>query len=215
MVPYVIRQGDYLAQLAHALGFDEDVVWDDPANAALKASRDKNMLYPGDVLYIPEPKTTPTLLSGGSSNEYAASIPTTTIKLTFTDNGKPVANEACVVEGLGEPRQATTDGDGLVSIDVPVDVKELQIRFEASQITYPVHIGAMDPVDEAAGVRKRLQNLGFYVEAPPGGTLELADDEMDAADKDGLAAFQAVSGLEPTGILDDATKAELLKRHGC
>ncbi len=27
MKPYVVRQGDYLAKIAHQLGFDPDVVW--------------------------------------------------------------------------------------------------------------------------------------------------------------------------------------------
>ena len=214
MTPYVIRQGDYLAQLAHAMGFDADEVWNDPANEALKASRNKNMLYPGDILSIPEPKTAPVMLSGGSTNEYSAAVPVSSVKLTFLVDGKAVANEACVVEGLGEPRDATTDGDGILSVDVPVNVKELQIRFPNSQITYPILVGAMDPIEEPAGVRKRLQNLGLYVEAPPGGSLELTEDEMLLADQEGLAAFQSLHGLEPTGVLDDATQAQLLSSHG-
>ena len=37
MRPYVIRQGDYMTQLAHRLGFDETEVWNHDKNSALKA----------------------------------------------------------------------------------------------------------------------------------------------------------------------------------
>ena len=29
VVPYVVRQGDYLAKIAHTLGFDLDEVWNE------------------------------------------------------------------------------------------------------------------------------------------------------------------------------------------
>ncbi|MFT3767392.1 MAG: hypothetical protein QM820_18220 [Minicystis sp.] len=46
MKAYVVRQGDYLKQLAHALGFDADAVWNDPKNAELSQRRDPNLLHP-------------------------------------------------------------------------------------------------------------------------------------------------------------------------
>lgn len=39
MEPRVIRQGDYLLQLAHAFGFDADAVWNDPQNEGIRRLR--------------------------------------------------------------------------------------------------------------------------------------------------------------------------------
>ena len=58
MEPYVIRQGDYLLQVAHTFGFDADTVWNDDKNSDLARLRpDHNILRPGDILYIPDNKS--------------------------------------------------------------------------------------------------------------------------------------------------------------
>jgi len=55
MQPYIIKQGDYLALLAYTFGFDANIVWNDPTNADLQKLRpDPNILFPGDVLNIPD-----------------------------------------------------------------------------------------------------------------------------------------------------------------
>jgi len=56
--PYVVLQGEYLAMLAYKLGFDANAVWNDPKNQQLrdagKLSQDPNVLWPTDVIYIPD-----------------------------------------------------------------------------------------------------------------------------------------------------------------
>src|SRR5208337_3002899 len=55
MVPYVVRQGDYLAQIAFRRGFVADRVWSAPENATLREARkDPNILAPGDILHVPD-----------------------------------------------------------------------------------------------------------------------------------------------------------------
>ncbi len=54
MKPYIVRQGDFLMKIAHAQGFDADVVWSDPKNEGLERTRDPNLLHPGDLLWVPE-----------------------------------------------------------------------------------------------------------------------------------------------------------------
>lgn len=54
MKPCVIKQGDYLDRLAHALDLDAEEVWSDPKNAEIENLRDPNMLHPGDILYVPD-----------------------------------------------------------------------------------------------------------------------------------------------------------------
>src|SRR5882724_5196530 len=51
--PYIVRDGDYLAQLAHRHGFNADDAWSDPRNRPVKELRkDPNVLCPGDMLYF-------------------------------------------------------------------------------------------------------------------------------------------------------------------
>lgn len=207
MKPYVVKQGDYLEKVAHSLGFDPDEVWNDPQNADLKQNRDPNQLHPGDILYVPTDGKKWLRIEQGSTNRYTAKIPRTKVHLTFKNLNKPRANEDYVILGMGKPVEGSTDGDGAVEVEVPVHVREIQVTFPKDYVSYAVRIGDMDPIDEPAGVRKRLQHLGYY-EPDPG------DDDLDGADSRGLLAFQRARGLPETGQLDDATKAALVQDHG-
>ncbi|APR86243.1 Hypothetical protein A7982_11592 [Minicystis rosea] len=211
MKPYVIKQGDYLEKVAHALGFDADEVWNEPKNAELKKQRDPNLLHPGDVLYVPDrtPQWLP--LRSGTDNLYIAKVPRTTVRLVFKDVDKPRANEPYVILGMGEPEEGTTDGDGVLEIKVPVHIREVQISFPKSRITYPIHIGDMDPIEEPTGVRKRLLHLGYG--AAPSADEDVANEDLEAADRLAILAFQQDQGLEATGSMDDATRAALAKAH--
>jgi hypothetical protein len=69
MEPYVVRQGDHLKGIAAARGFDADDVWNDPANAELKALRkthncspaDRHLEGPRPGTEVPEPQGRPEL----------------------------------------------------------------------------------------------------------------------------------------------------------
>ena len=213
MKPYVVKQGDYVEKIAHALGVDPDEVWNDPKNADLNKQRDPNLLHPGDILYVPDPKKKWLPLKAGTDNLYVAKVPRTTIHLTFKDGNKPRGNEPYVIRGMGEPEEGTTDGDGTVEAKVPVHVREIQIAFPKSSITYPVLMGDMDPIEEATGVRKRLQHLG-YGRAPGAREEEVSDADAEVLDRLAILAFQHAQGLKATGAMDDATRAALAKMHG-
>jgi hypothetical protein len=210
MKPYIVKQGDYLDKIAHALGFDSDKVWDDPRNADLKNKRDPNLLHPGDILYVPETEPHWLVLKAGTVNRYVARIPKTTVKLGFKNRKGPLANEPYVVQGLGAPLEGTTDGEGRVVLEVPVHVRECQVVFAGQGVIYPVQVGDMDPIDEPTGVRKRLQHLGY---GRADGDDEQTDDDAAVKDRLAILAFQHDHGLMATGIADDATRAVLANAH--
>jgi LysM repeat protein len=53
---YTVKEGDHLSGIAERFGFpDYRKIWNDPENAALKQlDRNPNVLFPGDVIFIPE-----------------------------------------------------------------------------------------------------------------------------------------------------------------
>ncbi|APR86251.1 Hypothetical protein A7982_11600 [Minicystis rosea] len=210
MRPYVIKQGDYLEKVAHALGSDPDKIWNDPKNAELKQQRDPNLLHPGDILYVPAPEPQWMPLTANTSNLYVAKVPRTKVSLVFKDLDEPRANEPYVIHGMGEPEEGTTDGNGALEISVPVHVRELQVMFPKSHVTYPVHVGDMDPIGEPTGVRKRLQHLGYYEEP----SADAGEGDTEAAERAAIHAFQIDHELLPTGTLDDETRSMLLEKHG-
>ena len=210
--PYVIRQGDYLKRIAHTLGFDADAAWSHPKNAEMADKREPNLLHPGDILYVPDPNPKWETLNQGTTNTYAVTVPTTRVNLAFKDANGPIANAAYVAEGLGDKQHGTTDGNGMLSLKVPVHVTECQVTFPDKNATYPVRVGHMDPIDEPSGVRKRLEHMG-YVLRSEGDPLPLTDDDIGARDRAGIIDFQQEHGLNPTGVVDDATKKAILEKH--
>jgi hypothetical protein len=211
MRPYVVRQGEYLTQLAHRLGFDADDVWQSSANAELRARRpDRETLLPGDILHVPisrpqrGPRVTP-----HTHNKYQARIPTVTIKLRLVDGRDgPLAGKAYRVHGLGRPYEGTTDGDGLATFSVPLQLRQVRLVLEESRREYQVMIGDMDPVDEPSGVKKRLLHLGYLSRS------EIGPDDGDGPLRDALSAFQAAQQLTVTGEADQATRDALVSVHG-
>lgn len=163
MVPYVIRQGDYLAKLAFRFGFDADEVWDHPENAALKdLRRDPNILCPGDILRIPERARRGQPLQTGGTNRFECDVPGVDVRLRLVgERGAPHANKACTVRGLPEPLHKPTDGDGVLSFHLPVTVTSVRIDIDDLRVGFDAWVGALDPAAETSGRRMRLGNLGF------------------------------------------------------
>jgi hypothetical protein len=205
MTPYVVKQGDYLTQLAHDLGFDKDAVWNDEKNAELKAKRpNPDILYPGDILYVPDKPPEPSPMAQGTSNGYSADVPT--VKVTLVLGGEqPLANQPCEVDGLPSTSSGSTDGNGEIAFDVPVNVREFTITFTQVEYAYRVLVANIDPATEESGIRTRLWNLGFYRRA--------ADPEDADAFSAAVSAFQQQHNLPVTGAVDDATREAIASEH--
>jgi hypothetical protein len=230
--PYVIRQGEYLLQLAHRFGFDADTVWMDDMNADLRKARpNPNVLCPTDVLYIPdqanqEPAQHP--LDMGSTNTFVADVPTTTVRVQFTDDA--LASQPCTVAELPDQTSLATDG-GLLTLVVPVDLDRATVTFSGPGVQCVLLIGHLDPPGTVTGVLHRLQNLGYLADSIPdeeadpfvfgsslyevaaangASTCPTNDDTQDPstapADGAGTPAIQVTSA---------ATSTALLTSHGC
>jgi len=214
--PYVVKAGDYLAKIAHEHGFAIFDVWNHPLNAELKQKRGSpDILYPGDVLYIPVEVAEALLpMALQAVNQYTATVPGVTVNLRFVFGAygdAPLADEKCEIRGLpGDgPATYTTDGDGKLSVVVPPTVRAFEVRFVEKGIAYPIRIGEMDPIDEPLGVTKRLANLGF-LSSELGYSSGCPEDARVRA----IKAFQCQQKIPSTGVADEETRAALVRAHG-
>ncbi len=208
--PYVVRSGDYLSSIAYAQGVLADDIWQHPGNSKIRDLRkNQEMLAPGDVLVIPVPERKWLPVSVGTTNKFVATPPTVKVKLTLTQHdldaqATQVAGLAYTVSGLpGPDLTGSIGGDGTVSFDVPVQVKQVMLTIDELGIEIPVQVGGMDPVEEPSGVRQRLTHLGYLDDASPNHPLDGA-----------LAAFQTDQKLPATGVADDATNKALVAANG-
>jgi hypothetical protein len=187
--PYVIRQGDTLAKLAYKFGFDALAVWNDDANAELRAARpDPDILLATDILYIPDQASAPDGfdLKIGQTNTFTSTVPTFPVQIRFADG--PMANRSFTIQELPDLTGLATGGDGSVSIDVPVTMDSFTIEFDGIDEPFVFNVGHLDPVDTFTGVFQRLQNLGYIdIDVPQkAATVELV--------RVGLRRFKTAQG---------------------
>ncbi|MFO0612094.1 MAG: hypothetical protein U0414_05890 [Polyangiaceae bacterium] len=209
--PYVVRQGDHVDKLALLRGADGDEVWNDASNDALRAKRaTKDVLYPGDVLHLPDTEPPGLSLEKGSNNRFTARIPRKILRVALLSDTGPYANAVYEIRGLklkagATPPSGTTDANGVVEVPVPILQRELGVLLPAENVLFQFAIGDVDPMDEATGPTKRLENLGY---------LRRGEPHDDAARLSATQLFQRDNDLEPSGRLDAETKKKLAEQSG-
>jgi hypothetical protein len=214
--PHVVRQGEYLTLLAYQRGADVDAVWQHEKNSELREARmSRDILAPGDIVWLPVVEEKLQSLATQSSNAFRVDVPKNHIRLVFAQDGLPLKKEAYVITGLGdEPLDGETDDDGVVTFEAPLSTTQVRLTFIERNLRHDVRIGHLDPIESEEGVRQRLENLGHagWVIAPrPHDPIhEWTAERMDHA----VRSFQRSADLAVTGTIDDALRAALLDAHG-
>jgi hypothetical protein len=210
---YTVKQGDHLSKIAKDNGFtDYTVIWDHPNNSDLKKQRQNpNILLPGDQLFIPEMEEKQE--SGSTDKKHTFKVDKKTLKLRLVLEDiyeKPIAGAQCALLVDGQAYQLTTDGNGKLEQEIPLDAKEGALTIRGDQTPFandviPIKIGHLDPVAEPSGQLARLNNLGYF----PG------DGSDNDAFESAIEEFQCDHGLKVDGDCGSATQAKLEKVHGC
>jgi N-acetylmuramoyl-L-alanine amidase len=212
---YVVKQGDHLSSIAQENGFsDYAVIWDHANNAELKKKRENpNVLFPGDVLFIPDREIREETRPTDQRHEFVLRKPVLRLRIVLEDlYEKPIAGAKCLLIVEGVSRDVTTDGNGKINEIIPPDAHQSVLVIRDPQTPFhdlpiPIKIGHLDPVEEPSGQAARLANLGYYL-APA--------DQLDAVElESAVEEFQCDFHLKVDGICGPATQARLKQAHGC
>lgn len=233
---YKVQPGDCLSRIAHGNGLTWQVLWDDPENSALREKRkNPNILYPGDIVYIPDLRPNHQDSSSELRHRFRLKHAPAKMKIQLVErdwgqaivpppNGDalyedpdfqpvagtstPRANLPFTLAVVGKLMSGQTDSDGFLECYIPPDAQEGRLTLNpgaANEEAITLQIGGMDPMSEVPGQKKRLSNLGFHCDAGDDAT-----PEFQAA----LSLFQEFAGCQITGDADDATQSALQHRHG-
>ncbi len=216
---HVVKQGEHLSRIASEYGFSHYLtIWNLPQNAALKAQRNPNVLFPGDNLFVPDRETKQENRSTNQRHKFKLSGDPIKLRIVLHRvYGKPFANMPCVLvidanrteltsDGLGKIQQeiSNTAAGGSVTVKDQVPVKDATVSVNRE---IRINIGHLDPVEEVSGQHARLANLGYYR-----GPDEPTDhDEFLSA----VEEFQCEHGLAIDGKCGPITQAKLKLVHGC
>jgi len=200
---YVVKQGDCVASIALETGHFWQTIWDDGANAEVKAARkDPYVLLPGDRLHIPPLRQK--WAAGATELTHCfrrKGVPERLHLRLFDHDHKPIANKQYTLVVDDTEKTGVTTASGRVIASIPPDAREGRIIIADLGVDIELSLGALDPVTELTGVQARLNNLGYEAGSEDGEWSEA----LDAA----LRAFQEDQRLPVTGRLDDETRHRL------
>jgi hypothetical protein len=212
---YTVIQGDHLSKIAKDNGFtDYNIIWNHPNNSDLKKQRQNpNILLPGDQLFIPDMEQKQE--SGATDKKHTFVVDKKTLKLRLVLEDfyeKPIAGAQCALLVNGQVYQLTTDGNGKLEQEIPLDAKEGTLIIRGDQTPFanevlPIRIGHLDPVEEISGQVGRLNNLGYSA-----GKIDGSDEEEFSS---AVQEFQCDNGLTVDGICGSQTQAKLKQVCGC
>ena len=199
--PYVVSQGDTLTSLACRSGASPEDVWTNDNNASLSGKRKNgDILFPSDVIYLPNPPTPATPVATGSTTTFVSTVPTMKIRVQVEDYA---GSSYVAVVGDGAPISGSVTEAGQLELEVPVTATEIAVTFGADP-PLSLKVGCLDPIAETSGLEHRLSNIGLPTEP----------DEDDHSVRRALALFQDAKSLEPSGDLDSDTQTALEDEHG-
>jgi hypothetical protein len=213
MPNHTVKQGECLPRIARQYGFSDYLtVYNDPGNAALRQKRpNPNVLYPGDVVFIPDKVKKQVSKPTTQVHQFVLTTTVRMLRIVVKGlDGKPMASKPYQLDVEGNTTTGVIGGDGLIEKAIPFDAENGSLTV--GRFTWPLAIAHLNPVDEAdddgvTGIQARLSNLGYQ----PGPVDGILGPLTEAA----IMAFQVDSSLDVDGICGPDTSAALLKAHGC
>lgn len=211
---HTVQQGECLLSIAARFGFSRwQTIYDHPANAELRRARpNPNVLYPGDRIHIPDKRRKEVPRQTGMVHSFTLTPAPCLLRLVVQDEDRrPLGGKRYELRFAGAALAGVTPATGRFEHSIAATVQRAELRVwlgdgpdDPPDHCFDLAVGGLDPVTETSGVQARLHNLGHRCEI---------DGELGPRTAAALAAFQEACGREPTGALDDATRAALLERH--
>jgi len=207
---HLVDQGESIESLADVAGVPVATIWDHPDNARLRdGGRSPNVLKPGDMVFIPNVRERIERRATEARHQFICKGLGSRLHVRFLEDDTPRANAGySLTVDEGPPVRGTTDGSGYIDHRIGPQARLARLRFDSDpeDAEFELRLGHLDPVTTASGVQQRLRNLDLFW----GDETDQLDDETRRA----ITAFQRLRELDPTGELDDSTRAALIEAHG-
>ena len=213
---HTVQQGECLSSLADENRLpDWRTIYDHPENASFRKQHpNPNVIYPGDLVYIPDPDPEHFQKPTDKKHKFVVKRPEKTLlRIVLADaDGKPYENSDYKLVIGEKTYEGKTGGSGMLE-------EEIDSRAQSGMLTvwwpgelrrhsaWKLSIGHLDPVQWMTGIQARLNNLG-YNSGPVDG---IRGPITTAAVKE----FQKKHKLAVDGIPGPITQGKLKEVYGC
>ena len=205
-IEHTVKSGECISSIADQYGFFPDTVWNHSGNATLKTKRkDPNLLLPGDLVVIPDKQLKTVDKPPEQKHRFRKKGVPALLRLQIFDGETLRSDQSYTLTVDGKIHRGTTDGDGILEVEIPPDAKEADLTIGPDEFRVHLELGRVPPADELQGVLTRLNNLGYDCGRPEDGLTEQAQEA--------IKAFQYRYKLEQTGKADAPTKDKLAQLH--
>jgi hypothetical protein len=213
---YTVQQGDCLSSIAKQFGFvDWQTIYNDGLNSQFRKLRpDPSVLFPGDLLQIPDKKSKVELRQTAMVHVFQLAKKETRLRMIVRDiNGQPLGGKRYKLTVEGEDHEGVLPDDALLDQPIPADALQGELKVWAEDDypddpdTWALKLGHLDPVEQLTGVQARLNNLGYDCGPVDG----INGPRTEAA----VRAFQKDHGLDIDGIPGSKTQAALKGEYTC
>lgn len=211
MPVHTVVQGECVSSIADKEGFFWESIWQHERNNSIRQKRkNPNSLQPGDQLFIPDIRKREESCSTAQRHKFQLKgVPVRFNLQVLNEQGEPRAGVPFVLDIDGKVTRGEIPADGHLSEIIKPNAKTAKLTLnppEGMQEVYELQLGYMNPVDDIAGAKGRLKNLGYYK-----GTINA---NMDDETAEAIRQFQERTGLPVTGELDGPTQGALEQNHG-
>lgn len=226
---YKVEQGDYLSKIARKYGFtDYKTIWNDPHNGQLKQKRESpNVLFPGDVLVIPDKADKQ--LGKQTTQTHVFAIPSATVLLQIVLKDldfKPLPNIDYILNFNAKTVAASADASGMLQATVDISKSHagtltLRNPKQAINVEAGVLIGNLNPAAMPSGQVARLNNLGYFAGKLTAG--DAMDQKIDIEPREMARFKSAVEEFQcdhmgpgsVDGVCGPLTQKKLKEVYGC
>jgi hypothetical protein len=176
---HIVKQGEHMSGIAAGEGFGNfHTIFDRPENADLKQNRDPHVLFPGDLVFVPDREDRNESRPTDAAHKFQTEIPPLFLRCKLLDvNGTPIAKANCnlTIDSAAVP-DVTTNGSGILLQQIGRLAKTAEITAHLPPtkpidpndtppditVTFDAKIGSLNPETKFSGQQARLNNMAYF-----------------------------------------------------
>jgi N-acetylmuramoyl-L-alanine amidase len=207
MPVHIVQKGECITSIADAYGFFWKTIWSHAENAALRKERsDPHTLMEHDRVFIPDLVQKDVSCATAKRHTFRRKGIPALVRVQVFDRMRLRKDESYrLTLDTGKVLTGRTDDEGVLCAPIPTGARSGKLVIGPDAFAMDLRFGDLAPIESLEGVQSRLKNLGFHAGE--------ADGAESAALTRAIALFQMAYGLDPSGVVDAATRDLLCDMH--